>query len=97
MPGALAEWHELQHFTITADQQVCRYLETLQTAEVRVRAPVETIAEEILDLRPAEFARRQADAMNDDKFGLGARRTRIPVRAEAQARSFEQTGLRVHE
>ena len=31
MPGALAEWHELQHFTITADQQVCRYLETLQS------------------------------------------------------------------
>ena len=58
--------------------------------------PVEPVTEKILDLRTTERARWQADTVQYDEFEPGAGRTRIAIRADAEASSLEQPGFRVH-
>lgn len=80
MPGAPAEWHELQHRAVTIDHQMGRDLQVANFCEVGMRVPVETIGKEFPDVRPTEFSRRQADAMNEDKPGFDAGRTVVLIR-----------------
>ena len=85
VPGALGERHELHQLAIAPDQKVCGDFDAAYRLEVRVRVPVEGIAEQCLDLRSPELTGRQADAVQDQQLGCRVRGTRIAVRAGHEA------------
>ncbi len=85
MPGTFAERHELDELTVTANQQMRRHLEPANLAEERVRIPVQAVREQGLDLRAAEFAGRQADAVHDEQRELCPVRPVVMVRARTLA------------
>ena len=43
MPGALIARHELQHATIAADEEMCRYAQAAKALEVAMLARVEAV------------------------------------------------------
>lgn len=93
MPGALAEGYELYHRAIAAYQQVGRHLEPPDLLEVRVRIEIQRIRKQRLDLRTAELARRQADAVEHDELRVSTARPPIPVRAETLLGGLDKPGI----
>ena len=92
VPGAPAEWHKLNYFAVAANQQMRRYLEVANFREVRMCVPVQAVRKELLHVRPAKISRRQADAMNDDEFGLRASRPVILIRRRTLRPRPDQPG-----
>jgi len=64
MPGAAIEGHELDDFSVATDEEMGRHPHACQTSERRVRTCFKPSQEQTLDPGSAEFAGRQADAMN---------------------------------
>ncbi len=50
MPSPSSKWYELNQFTVTADQQMRRYLEAANLTKVRMRIPVQPIGKKIFNL-----------------------------------------------
>lgn len=68
MPRASIERHELHETAITPDQQVAGDLHTGEISKIRVAIAIKPAGKERLDVRPAEMACRQTDAVDDDKL-----------------------------
>ncbi len=64
MPGALVERNELYDFAVSLDQQMSRNLELMNFAKIGMIIGLKRVAKQSLDMRRAEFAGWQADAMN---------------------------------
>lgn len=64
MPGPLVAGYELQDTPTAADKEVGRYLKPTQAIEVRIRAVIEAVGEQVDDFGAAILARRQADRVH---------------------------------
>ena len=80
MPGTTRARDELEQFAIAPYHEVAGDLVALDLAIVRVRIRVKTVGEQFDDARPAELARRKADAVNDQQFDARTSRPFIAVR-----------------
>jgi len=80
MPGAPGARDELEQFAIAAYQEVAGDLVSMDLAIVRVATWVKAVGEQFDDARPAELARRKADAVNDKQLDVRASRPFIAVR-----------------
>ncbi len=80
MPGPPVERHELHERAVAADEQVRRDFHPVDFAKIRMRQRIKVPEKEFLDMRAAEFPRRQADAVHDHKFGFAARRSLVRKR-----------------
>lgn len=80
VPRARITTDKLNEFAVTADQEMRGHPQHAERFKIGMPRRIETIGEKILDVRTAEFARRQADCMDDDKINDGAVRPGIEVR-----------------
>lgn len=90
MPGAHVKRHVLDNFATAPDEQVARHLQPLDFGEIRMRFRVEQAHEQLIDVRPAELPRWQADAMDHDQFRNSLRRSRVAERRRPERHSFEK-------
>jgi len=81
MPGTSCKRHELNKLAIPSYQQVCGDFEPTNLIEIRVRVPIEAVAEQLLYLRPAELTGRQADTVHDDQVRRDTSRSGILIGA----------------
>src|SRR5690606_33414832 len=66
MPGAVVAGDELGQVAAPTDQEMRGHAQAVETAEARISAGVEPVAEEVLDAGRRETTWRQADEMDDD-------------------------------
>ena len=92
VPCTPCERHKLNDAAVPTDQQVRRYLHATDLLKVWVRIPVQPVREQRFDFRSAEFAGRQADAVDDDHRRLCAIGSRVTIGAVAACRLLEQPG-----
>src|SRR5690606_11263850 len=78
-----------------ADRQVGRHPEPLEAGEVGMDLGGKGTADELVDVRAAELARRQTDAVDDQQVDLDTCRPRIVVGRRQRASLRHQTGNRV--
>lgn len=86
MPRAPPKRHELDQCAITPYEKMGGNLQVRDLLEVGMCRVIDTVGEEILDVRPAEAARREADAMDYDEFGLRITRSVVLVGRRALRR-----------
>jgi len=86
MPRAPPKRHELDQCAIAPDEKMRGNLQVRDLLEVGVGRVIDTVGEEMLDVRPAEAARRKADAMDYDEFGFRAMRSVVLVGRRALRR-----------
>jgi len=67
MPRPFMKGHILDGFSISLDEQVGRNAKVLDAFEVRMRIWVQAICKKLVNIIVAEFCRRKADAMDNDK------------------------------
>ena len=79
MPGAPRKRHELNERAVTPQQQMCRNVQLVNPREILVLTGIQAVGEELLDIGPAIFAGRQADAVQENKFRLHAGRSFILI------------------
>lgn len=92
VPGPSMKGNELDDFAATPDKRVSRHLQPLNLAEERVYPGVQNVGEQVLDPRPAEFTRRQADAVNDNEINGAACGTVVRVGGWTTSGRLEQPG-----
>lgn len=73
MPGPVVARDELNHLAGAANEKVRRHLQPPDGLEVGVSVPVQRVGEQLLHLRPAVLAGRQADGVHHDQAHLGLR------------------------
>ena len=82
MPSAFVQIDILNQFAVAPDEQVGGDAQIRDGSEVGVDVRVEPILEQGVDPWPAEFARRQADAVDHQQVDVGALGTFVPVGGE---------------
>ena len=92
MPGAAPERDELHDLAVAADQRVRRDLQARDFLEVGVRAGIEPVAEQRLDVRATELPGRQRDSVHDDQLGYRANGARILIGRGTLARGRHESG-----
>ena len=93
MPSAPAARHELVERSVTADQEVSGDFRARDRRIKRVRGGVEPVGEQLHDARPAEFPRRQADVMDDEKIYRAARGALVAIGRRDEPGPFGQSLL----
>ena len=92
VPGTIVAGNELDQITIAANQKMRRHGELVNRCVKRVGICVEPIDEQLDDARTTEFARWQADVVNDDEIHHGALRPCIEV-GRRDARSADEPAV----
>ncbi len=95
MPGSIRKRDELHDAPISPHKQMGRNLEATYLVEVGMGIPIETVRKQLLDLRPSESARWQADPVQYNEARDLTGRPRIPVRTSALLRGFYQARIRI--
>ena len=67
VPGTLAKRHKLNQSAITPNQDVRAYSRFTNAGKIRMLIRIEPVGEQLLNVRSAKFAGRQADAMQHNK------------------------------
>lgn len=67
VPGTLAKRHKLNQRAITPNQHVRAHSQFTNAGKMRMLIRIEPVGEQLLNVRPAKFAGRQADAMQHNK------------------------------
>ena len=80
VPGTAIKRHVLDHFAVTANQDVGRNLQVLNLAKIGMGIGIQLIAKQGIDPRSAEFPRRQTDAVDHQQLGRAVFRPFIAVR-----------------
>ena len=70
-----------------------RDFEAADLCKVFVRVPVEGVGKQLLYFRPAELARRQADAMQYNEISYDAIGSGVLVRTNALPGGFDDPGI----
>ena len=101
VPRSIRKGNELHDGAVASYEEVSGNLEAAYFVEIGVGTPIQAVAEQLLDLRSPETARRQADPVQDNDARFFTGWALIPVRAPAlprrryQARIFIGCQLRV--
>lgn len=90
VPGTLVERHVLDDFAVTPNEQVRRYLQSLDFREIGVDRWIQPTHEEFVDMRPTKLSWRQADVVNHDQYGIGAWWPRIMKRRGLKRCAFKK-------
>ena len=96
VPRTLGKRHKLNELAVASDQQMRRNLETRDLSKVRMRAPVELVQEQRLDLTAAKIPGGKADAMQNNHVQCHTIRPRVPIRAEALPGRTYEPGERIN-
>ncbi len=96
MPCALCKRYKLDDFAIASDQQVRGHLEPTDFREIRMRAPVERIAEQRFNFGAAKFPRRQADTVQHQQARFDSARARVAIRAHADTGRGDHSAGRIN-
>lgn len=94
VPRAPLEGDELDQSTVTPDEEVRRDFQAPDAIEVGMEAAIETIGEKMLYVRPAVFAGRQTDAVDDDHFRLDPPWPVVLIRRRALTRRPDEADTR---
>ena len=81
MPGPLVATHELLDAASAPHHEMRRHLQAANALEIRVRIKVQRVGKQLLNVRPAIFARRQADGVQHEQIDCCARRARPEIGA----------------
>ena len=91
VPCAFTKRHKLDDAPVAPNENMRGYLHAPDFSKVRVRTPVQRIGEQRFDFRPAKFARRETDPVNDNHGWPGPIGTIVLVRAMALHGRLQQT------
>lgn len=93
MPGATIERYELHELAVAANQQMRRDFNATNLIEIGMTVPVQRFREQLLDFRTAEFAGRQADAVQNQQLGRSAFRPLVLIGAVTLPCWLDKSGL----
>ena len=104
MPSSIKAADELPKIAIASDEKVRRHLRTFDRFEVRVRAPIQLVGEELLNLISTKLTWRKANGVQNKQIDPGTLRSwtevgRCHVRCKAvptpQPKRVKCVGVRV--
>ena len=96
VPGSPLEGHELHDLAIAANEQVRRHAQPANLTEIGMHIAIKLIGKQVAHERTAELPGWQADAVNDDEFGVNTRRPIILIRRRALRCRTDQPGTGAH-
>ena len=80
VPGTQRKRNVLRYRTIAPNQQMRRHAQMRNRGKIRMRACIQTSEKQVINPRPVELARRQADAVDDDQLRQHALWARVAMR-----------------
>lgn len=73
------QWHVLNDFAVPANQEVARHPDARKVTKVGVPGRIQGVGKELVNVRAAELAGRQGNAVDDDQGGRNSGRPVIAV------------------